>query len=64
MVDSGTLIVKKFKRIFACSFLYEDDIAVCPAVAVDFTAKTQFLFMINKEIEKISDNKKALKNKK
>lgn len=53
----GTVIAKKFKRIYACSFMYEDDIAVWPSVAVDFTAKTQFLFMINKGIEKICDNR-------
>ena len=29
----GTLIAKYFKEIYACSFLYEDGIAVWPAVA-------------------------------
>jgi hydroxymethylpyrimidine pyrophosphatase-like HAD family hydrolase len=33
--------------------------AIWQAVAVDFTVKTQFLFMINKSIDKISDNKKV-----
>lgn len=55
----GTTIAKKFKEIYACSFMYEDDVAVWPAVAVDFTAKTQFLFMINKGISKISENAKV-----
>ena len=55
----GTKIWKKFKEIYACSFMYEDDIAIWPAVAVDFTAKTQFLFMINKGISKISENFKV-----
>jgi len=55
----GTKISKKFKEIYACSFMYEDDVAVWPAVAVDFTAKTQFLFMINKGITKISENYKV-----
>lgn len=55
----GTTIAKKFKEIYACSFMYEDGIAVWPAVAVDFTAKTQFLFMINKGIAKISENYKV-----
>lgn len=54
----GTPIAKEFKQIYACSFMYEDDVAVWPAVAVDFTAKTQFLFMINKGISKVSDNAK------
>lgn len=55
----GTKIGKKFKEIYACSFMYEDDIAIWPAVAVDFTAKTQFLFMINKGVHKISENYKV-----
>lgn len=55
----GTRIGKKFKEIYACSFMYEDGVAVWPAVAVDFTAKTQFLFMINKGIAKISENYKV-----
>jgi phosphoserine phosphatase len=55
----GTTIAKKFKEIYACYFMYEDDVAVWPAVAVDFTAKTQFLFMINKGISKISENAKV-----
>ena len=54
----GTSIAKEFKEIYACSFMYVDDVAIWPAVAVDFTAKTQFLFMINKGISKVSDNAK------
>ncbi len=53
----GTSIANKFKHIYACSFLYDvDGIAQWPAVAVDFTAKTQFLAMINKGVTKISEN--------
>ena len=56
----GTPIAKEFKRIFACSFIYnEDGEAVWPGVAVDYTAKTQFLFKINKGILSIRDNKKV-----
>lgn len=55
----GTPIAKEFENIYACSFLYDiDGIAYWPAVAVDYTAKTQFLFKINKGISAISDNKK------
>lgn len=54
----GTPIAKEFKRIFACSFLYDDmGAAQWPGVAVDYTAKTQFLFKINKGILSIRDNK-------
>ena len=56
----GTPIGKEFKRIFACSFLYnEAGEAEWPGVAVDYTAKTQFLFKINKGILSIRDNKKV-----
>ena len=56
----GTPIGKEFKRIFACSFIYnEEGEAVWPGVAVDYTAKTQFLFKINKGILSIRDNKKV-----
>lgn len=54
----GTSIASHFKKIFACSFMYENDNAVWPAVAVDFTSKTQFIFMINKGIHDIWDNSK------
>ena len=54
----GTSIAKYFKKIYACSFMYENDAAVWPAVAVDFTSKTQFIFMINKGIYNIWENAK------
>ena len=55
----GTSIAKEFENIYACSFLYDvDGIAYWPAVAVDYTTKTQFLFKINKGIKEVSDNKK------
>ena len=53
----GTAIAGEFEKIFACSFLYNiDGVAYWPAVAVDYTAKTQFLFKINKGINEVSDN--------
>ena len=56
----GTPIGKEFKRIFACSFLYnQEGEAEWPGVAVDYTAKTQFLFKINKGILSVRDNKKV-----
>ena len=55
----GTSIADEFKKIYACSFLYDvNGVAEWPAVAVDFTTKTQFLFKINKGIEEVSDNKR------
>ena len=56
----GTAIAKEFKRIFACSFIYNKaGEAEWPGVAVDYTAKTQFLFKINKGILSVRDNKKV-----
>ena len=52
----GTEIYPEFKNVYACSFLYEDGEAVWPAVAVDYTAKTQFLFKINKGVMSIRDH--------
>ena len=56
----GTPIAKEFKKIFACSFWYDENgIAVWPAVAVDYTGKTQYLFKIAKGILDISDTSKV-----
>ena len=56
----GSSIAGEFKKIFACSFWYDENgIAVWPAVAVDYTGKTQFLFKIAKGITDISDNTKV-----
>ncbi len=56
----GTSIAHEFKKIFACSFWYDENgVAVWPAVAVDYTGKTQFLFKIAKGIMDISDNTKV-----
>ena len=56
----GSPIGGEFKKIFASAFLYNDKgNAVWPAVAVDFTAKTQFLFKITKGIMDIADNRRV-----
>ncbi len=55
-IIEGCPIASEFKRIFACSFMYDENgIAVWPAVAVDYTGKTQFLFKIAKGIMSVSD---------
>ena len=61
----GTSIAQEFKKIFACSFWYDENgVAVWPAVAVDYTGKTQFLFKIAKGIMDISDNTKVNESQK
>ena len=54
----GTSIGKCFKHIYASRFMYDEQgKAIWPAVAVDFTGKTQFLYMINKGVAEVSSNK-------
>ena len=56
-IIEGTSIAREFKHIYACSFLYNvDGIAYWPAVAVNYTNKTQFIFKINKGVESVSDS--------
>lgn len=53
----GTKIARNFAAIYACSFLYDhNDVAEWPALAINYTTKTQFLFRINKGIKDVSDD--------
>ena len=55
----GTSIAKHFENIFASSFMCDaNDVPQWPAVAINYTSKTQFLFRINKGIFDISDSQK------
>ena len=48
-IIESTSIASRFKRIYASKFMYDPDgVAVWPAVAINFTTKTQYLFRINK----------------
>ena len=52
----GCSIAKEFEQIYACTYLYDAQGDACwPAVVVDYTKKTQFLFKINKGIREVSD---------
>ena len=54
----GTPIARQFKKIYASSFFYDvDGVAYWPAVAVNYTNKTQFIFKINKGVESVFDSK-------
>jgi 2-hydroxy-3-keto-5-methylthiopentenyl-1-phosphate phosphatase len=56
----GSAIAHEFKRIYACSFLYDvDGVAYWPAVAVNYTNKTQFIFKINKGVDSVYDSKEV-----
>ncbi|MDD6152256.1 MAG: HAD family hydrolase [Bacteroidales bacterium] len=59
-IIEGSPVAKEFKHIFAGSFLYDENgEAEWPGIAVDYTAKTQFLFKISKGIFSSRDNKKV-----
>lgn len=52
----GTKIGKKFKKIYANTFLYNDGgSAIWPAQIINFTNKTQFLFRIEKGAIDVND---------
>jgi len=56
----GTAIAGEFRKIYACSFLYDvDGVAYWPAVAINYTNKTQFIFKINKGVESVYDSKQV-----
>lgn len=59
-IIEGSPIADQFKHIFAGSFLYDSEgEAEWPGLAVDYTAKTQFLFKISKGIFSSRDNKQV-----
>ena len=50
-IIEGTEIADRFKRIYACEFMYgPDGVIQWPKCAINYTAKTQFLFRINKGV--------------
>lgn len=56
---AGTPIANQFEKIYASSFKYDvNGVAEWPALAINFTTKTQYLFRINKGALDVYDNKK------
>lgn len=54
-IIEGTKIAKYFKEIYACYFIYENNLPVWPALSLNYTNKTQFLYRINKGIYGVRD---------
>jgi hypothetical protein len=53
----GSSIAPKLERIYASGFMYDENgVAVWPALAINYTTKTQFLFRINKGTPEVYDN--------
>lgn len=57
-IIDGSAIAGVFKEIYASEFYYDGDgRPVWPRLAVNFTAKTQFVYRINKGVLDVSDDK-------
>lgn len=57
-IIEGTEIADKFKEIYAAEFMYgENGLAKWPAMAVNYTSKTQFLYRINKGVLDVTEQK-------
>ena len=56
-IIEGTPIAPKFAKIYASRFLFDENgVAVWPALAINYTTKTQYLFRINKGAHDLSDS--------
>ncbi len=56
-IFAGTPISKRFAAVFASKYLFDaNGVAQWPALAINYTTKTQYLFRINKGVTDISDN--------
>ncbi|HQC69710.1 MAG TPA: HAD family hydrolase [Sedimentibacter sp.] len=57
-IIQGTEIAHNFKEIYAAEYCYnENNIPIWPAMAVNYTSKTQFLFRINKGVLDVTEHK-------
>lgn len=55
----GTSIAKKFTWIYASSYKYDHNgVPEWPALSINYSAKTQFIFRINKGVMEVWDNTK------
>lgn len=59
-IFAGTPIASRFAQVYASKFMFDQNgVAVWPALAVNYTTKTQYLFRINKGAFDLSDNSKV-----
>ena len=57
-IIEGTPIAEEFKEIYAASFCYDEHGVACwPAMAVNYTSKTQFLFRVNKGVLDVTEHR-------
>ena len=56
-IIKGTPIAKYFKNIYACKYMYDEKgEAIWPALAINYTLKTQYIFRISKGILDTTDD--------
>ena len=56
-IIQGTPIAKYFKRIYACRHMYDEKgEALWPALAINYTLKTQYIYRISKGILDVTDD--------
>jgi len=56
-IIEGTPIAKNFEQIYAAEYCYDESGEPCwPAMAVNYTSKTQFLFRVNKGVLDVREN--------
>ncbi len=56
-IIEATSIAKEFKKIYASEYCYNEyEEPIWPAMAVNYTSKTQFLFRINKGVLEVTEN--------
>jgi len=56
-IIEGTKISENFEQIYAAEYCYDENGEPCwPAMAVNYTSKTQFLFRINKGVFDVTEN--------
>lgn len=59
-IIDGTPIAKYFKKIYGCQFVYDEQTkeAIWPAMAINYTQKTQYIFRISKGVLDVTDEQK------
>ncbi|MCD4695183.1 MAG: haloacid dehalogenase-like hydrolase [Bacteroidales bacterium] len=56
-IIKGTAIAKYFNNVFASGYIFDaNGVAIWPALAINYTTKTQYIFRINKGINNSYDN--------
>ena len=56
-IIEGTPIAKYFKRVYACRYMYDENgEAIWPALAINYTLKTQYIYRISKGILDVTDD--------